>query len=160
MEIDLEKLNIPDSDYSATVQMPSTEFQKTISSLSPLGDAVTIGVTQNNVKFSITGECNGSTNIKQSADIDDDTSTIVTVKEDITLTFAMRYLGHFTKATNLSSSVILSLSPNVPLVVEYQIEDGSGSISKLDLKKEVKKNTKRKRGYIRYYLAPKIDEES
>lgn len=50
----------------------------------------------------------------------------------------MRYLNFFTKATSLSSTVILSMSKDVPLVVEYRIKDI---------------------GYIRYYLAPKIEDE-
>ena len=54
------------------------------------------------------------------------------------LTFALRYLNFFTKATPLSSSVTLSMSKDVPLVVEYRIGD---------------------MGYIRYYLAPKIEDE-
>ena len=42
----------------------------------------------------------------------------------------------FTKATPLSASVVLHLSKDVPLVVEYQIEE---------------------LGHIRFYLAPKIE---
>ena len=44
----------------------------------------------------------------------------------------------FTKASVLSSQVCLSMSPEVPLVVEYNI----GEI-----------------GHVRYYLAPKIEDE-
>ena len=52
--------------------------------------------------------------------------------------FALRYLNFFTKATPLSSTVILNLSKDVPLVVEYRIEEA---------------------GHIRFYLAPKIEDE-
>lgn len=62
----------------------------------------------------------------------------------MSLTFALRYLGFFTKATPLSSAVKLQMSADVPLVVEYTI-DAEGD---------------RKRGYIRYYLAPKIEDEN
>ena len=95
------------------------------------------------------------------------------MQEEVKLNFALRYLNFFTKATPLSSNVTLSLSPDIPLSklkhrpllplslpsssfslcpccqerhltslplpgVEYQIEDI---------------------GYIRYYLAPKIEDE-
>lgn len=46
--------------------------------------------------------------------------------------------GWLVQATPLGSKVILHMSPDVPIVVEYPIEN-TGSIS--------------------YYLAPKIDEE-
>ena len=49
-----------------------------------------------------------------------------------------RYLNMFTKASCLSSQVSLSMSPDVPLVVEYNI----GEI-----------------GVVKYYLAPKIEDE-
>jgi proliferating cell nuclear antigen len=66
-------------------------------------------------------------------------STIIELEEPVTLTFAMRYLNLFTKATPLSSTVTLSMSPDVPLVTEYKISE---------------------MGYIRYYLAPKIDDSA
>ena len=56
----------------------------------------------------------------------------------MTLNFALRYLNFFTKATPLSEAVTLSMSKDVPLVVEYKIGE---------------------MGYIRYYLAPKIEDE-
>lgn len=55
----------------------------------------------------------------------------------MTLTFALRYLNFFTKATSLSDQVRISMSPDVPLVVEYKMKD---------------------LGYIRYYLAPKFED--
>lgn len=167
-EIELDKLTIPDSEYAATVKMPSGELQKIITSLTTLGDAVTIEVQEGGVKFNVAGPTSGSINISQTGSVDDDASaTTITRNEDISLSFAMRYLGYFTKATNLSSAVTLSLSSEVPLCVEYQIDDGS-SFSSGAVKDEAtgKKKTASKssssrqsRGYIRYYLAPKIDDE-
>ena len=61
------------------------------------------------------------------------------MEEPVELTFALRYLNFFTKATPLGATVTLSMSPDVPIVVSYPI-GASGSLS--------------------FYLAPKIDEES
>lgn len=60
------------------------------------------------------------------------------MEEPVSLTFALRYLNSFTKATPLANQVTISMSSDLPVVVEYRIED---------------------MGYIRYYLAPKIEEE-
>ena len=57
----------------------------------------------------------------------------------MSLNFALRYLTTFSKATSLSEKVKLSMAKDVPLVVEYAIQD---------------------MGHIRYYLAPKIDDEA
>jgi hypothetical protein len=50
----------------------------------------------------------------------------IKLEEEVSLTFALRYLNQFAKATPLSAHVILKMSPEVPLVVEYQIGDEMG----------------------------------
>jgi len=67
----------------------------------------------------------------------DNDAVIINCKEDVQQSFAARYLTSFAKASNLSSIVRISMSPNVPLVVEYRFQDV---------------------GYLKYYLAPKIEE--
>jgi len=91
-----------------------------------------------------------------------DEQTVIDLQEPVTLTFALRYLNSFTKArirlsramgaigadpgsgfgvaqaTGLSPQVTLSMSKELPVVVEYRIAD---------------------MGYVRYYLAPKIEDE-
>ena len=39
------------------------------------------------------------------------------------LTFALRYLNSFTKATPLSPFVTICMSKELPVVIEYRIED-------------------------------------
>ena len=59
------------------------------------------------------------------------------MEEPTELTFALRYLTHFTKATPLSPVVSLNMSREVPLMVEYKVES---------------------LGFMRFYLAPKVEE--
>lgn len=141
MDIDSEHLGIPDTDYKCTVQMPSAEFQRICRDLAILGDTVTISVTKEGVKFSVSGEMgSGNMTIKPNETVDtkDEDRVKVEMEEPVCLNFALRYLNFFTKATSLSDTVILSLSADVPLVVEYRINE---------------------LGHIRYYLAPKIEDE-
>nr|WCZ58763.1 proliferating cell nuclear antigen PCNA [Seculamonas ecuadoriensis] len=140
MDIDAEHLGIPDTEYKVTIKMPAGEFQRIVRDLSTIGDTVTIDATKEGVKFSVTGESgNGNILIKQNATVDKaDDATVIDLQEPAKMTFALRYLNFFTKATGLATSVSLSMSPDVPLVVEYKIAEI---------------------GYIRFYLAPKIDEE-
>jgi len=60
------------------------------------------------------------------------------MEEPVDLSFAVNYLNHFAKGSGLCASVSLSMSPGVPLVVEYELNENS---------------------FMRYYLAPKIDDE-
>ena len=57
--------------------------------------------------------------------------------EKVNLSFALRYLNMFNKASTLCNYTKLMLAADTPLVVEYEIE-GLGS--------------------LKYYLAPKINE--
>merc|ERR1711998_438593 len=94
------------------------------------------------VKFSVSGEMgSGNMTLRQNTAVDTKEEEQVTIEmeEPVTLNFALRYLNFFTKATPLSGTVSLSLSKDVPLVVEYRLED---------------------LGHIRYYLAPKIEDEA
>ena len=153
---------------------PAGEFQRICRDLAILGDTVTIAVSKDGVKFSVAGEMgSGNMTLRQNSSVDTKEEEQVTIQmeEPVTLNFALRYLNFFTKvrprtapartapaphgtlrhscvyrrsplastqATPLSSTVILNLSKDVPLVVEYRIEET---------------------GHIRYYLAPKIEDE-
>ena len=140
MDITTENLGIPDTEYSATVRMSSTEFQRICKDLSSIGDTVEISVTKDGVKFATTGDI-GAANVicRQNTSVDKpEEQTVIDMQEPVALTFALRYLNSFTKATSLSPSVVVKLSKELPVVVEYKIAD---------------------MGHVRYYLAPKIDDE-
>lgn len=141
MEIDTEHLGIPDTEYKACVRMSSTEFQRICRDLAVLGDTLKIEVKKDDVQFSVNGDIGkGQMTLRSSTASDgaEEEVTDIDCKESVCQTFAMRYLNFFTKATGLSKAVRLSMSPEVPLMVEYSIDEI---------------------GFVRYYLAPKIDED-
>lgn len=101
---------------------------------------VVIEANKEGVKFSCNGDIgNGSVTIRQHTNVDKpDQNVTVNISEPVALTFSLKYLVNFCKASNLSSSVVLHLSQEVPLLVEY----GLGS------------------GHLRFYLAPKVSARS
>merc|ERR1712083_934396 len=176
---DQEQLGIPETVYSTTIKMPSTEFQRICRDLAAIGDTVTISATKDGVKFSVNGDIgsgdmtikglvnannmkkkskedvkiknepinddNDETQMDEDQDQDEnmdnnnlDNAVLITLEESVTQTFSLRYLNNFTKATGLSSDVTLRMGSEVPLEVEYKIADF---------------------GSLRYYLAPKIDDD-
>jgi len=142
MDIDSEHLGIPETEYQCVVQMPSSEFQRIVREIGIIGDTVKITASKEGVKFQVTGDHGtGSIVCKSNATAEEDDAVVVKCEDEVSLTFALRYLNFFAKATPLSGSVILKMSPEVPLVTEYKIGE-NGSL-----------------GHIRFYLAPKIDEE-
>jgi proliferating cell nuclear antigen len=140
MVIDSEHLGIPETEYSAEVTMPSGEFSKICRDLTTFGDTVTINANKEGVKFSVSGDIGtGNVTVRQNASAEKDQQTLIELQEPVSLTFALRYLNFFTKAAPLSEAVSLSLSKEVPLATEFTIGE--------DL------------GHLRYYLAPKVDDE-
>lgn len=144
MDIDNDHLGIPDQEYSATITMSSAEFQRICRDLASIGDTVNISVTKDGIRFSTTGDI-GQANItcRQNSTVDkkedsQEPDTKISLEDPVNLTFALRYLNSFTKATPLAKTVSLKMSKELPIVVEYNIAEI---------------------GHIRYYLAPKIDEE-
>lgn len=140
MEIESEQLGIPDTPYKCTIKMPSTEYERIVRDLQVMGDTCTISCNKEGVRFSASGTI-GSGNILIRANPTAEKTkdqVIIDMEEPVELNFALRYLNFFTKATKLSDHVILSLSPEVPIVVEFPIEDF---------------------GEVKYYLAPKIEED-
>ncbi|KAH8353260.1 hypothetical protein KR084_009885 [Drosophila pseudotakahashii] len=134
LNLDQDHLGIPDTDYCCTVQLPSMEFARICRDMSMFSESLTIACSKQGIKFSANGDL-GSANIQLSEGTKMDVS--IDVKDPLTQTFAGRYLNTFTKATPLSDRVKICLAAEVPLLVEYPIEDF---------------------GYIRYYLAPKVDD--
>jgi len=141
LQLDSETLGIPDTTYDASVKMPANEFQRICRDLTILGDTVVICATKEGVKFSVKGDLgSGNVTVRPSSDVDskEEDRTSIELNEPVQLTFALRYLNSFTKATPLSGTVCLGLSKEVPLCVEYKMQ----------------------MGYIRYYLAPKIEDDN
>ena len=99
-----------------------------------MSETVTIEASLEYVQFSIEGEV-GSGVIKISTN--EGGASDKPMSDKVTLSFALRYLNMFNKASSLCNYVKLMLAAETPLVVEYEIEN---------------------LGSLKYYLAPKINE--
>jgi len=139
MDIDQEHLGIPETDYAATVTMPSAEFQRICRDLGALSESVSIECSKDGIKFACSGDIgSGSVILKTSSSVDKPEDNVsVEMNEPVSLTFSLKYLINFCKASGLSNQVKLCLSSEVPLLVEYPFEAS----------------------YLRFYLAPKIGDE-
>lgn len=161
MDIDQEHLGIPDTDYASIISMPSAEFKRICTDLQAVSEsgtswsfprsssyrrlanlhwrAVTIEASKDGIKFSCTGDIgNGSVTLRSHTNVEKEEESVqIELNEPVALTFSLKYMVNFCKATSLSSTVRLCLSNEVPLLVEYQITGDVGS-------------------HLRFYLAPKV----
>lgn len=140
MNIDSEFLKIDDMDYDTVINMPSTEFAKIVKDLKNLSESLNIIVTKDSVKFTSEGESgSGSVVLKPYTDMDKPEESIsVHLDQPVDLTFGLKYLNDIIKATGLAGVITIKLADKTPALFEYKLDVG---------------------GYLRFYLAPKFDED-
>lgn len=98
---------------------------------------VSIEANKDGVRFSCQGDIgSGSVTVRQHTNVDKpDNDVTIQLTEPVQLTFSLKYLVTFCKASGLAGKVKLCLSQEVPLLVEYSLSGSS---------------------YLRFYLAPKV----
>jgi proliferating cell nuclear antigen len=140
MDIDSEHLAIPESEPDATVTLASADFQKICKDLTQFGETVKVTIVKKSVLFSVTGSTgNGTITLTTFESTKDQRHVDITCKEKVELSFALRYLAFFAKAAPLSDTVKLELTNDRPLVAFFEFPEEAG--------------------YLKYYLAPKVDED-
>ena len=140
IQIDSEHLGIPDTTYGSEIKMSSNEFNRITKELYAISETVNIETSKSYISFNVTSDSvNGGIKIDSNDSSSQEEMTLVKVEEPVNLNFALRYLNMFTKATALAEQVILSLSVEYPLRVEYKLAN---------------------LGTLQYFLAPRISEEN
>eukprot|EP01057_Protomagalhaensia_wolfi_P002474 Protomagalhaensia_wolfi_Nauph_80__2473@NODE_2642_length_1031_cov_84_847782_g2069_i0_p1_GENE_NODE_2642_length_1031_cov_84_847782_g2069_i0NODE_2642_length_1031_cov_84_847782_g2069_i0_p1_ORF_typecomplete_len262_score41_17PCNA_N/PF00705_18/2_8e38PCNA_N/PF00705_18/1_4e02PCNA_N/PF00705_18/4_2e02PCNA_C/PF02747_15/2_7e02PCNA_C/PF02747_15/6_6e03PCNA_C/PF02747_15/9_2e34Rad1/PF02144_16/5_3e13Rad9/PF04139_13/1_7e07AadA_C/PF18280_1/0_17NAGLU_N/PF12971_7/3_3e03NAGLU_N/PF12971_7/0_39_NODE_2642_length_1031_cov_ len=141
MQVEEEHLGIPATDFMVQILMPSRHFQKVVADLGQFSDTIQIETTPKAVKFTAKGDIgSGNTLYKASSSDAGDKIEIKCNTEGATLMFATRYLTYFTKAASLADYVQLRMTPRQPLEVTYHL------------------NNNEETGTLKFYLAPKMDE--
>jgi len=138
LDIDEEKLGIPESHHKTYLSMPSQEFLRICRDFKEIGDTMEISSDCCGVKFSVSNDVtSGNVTIMESGMSDNENPIIINKKENTKASFSLKYLAMFSKGIALSSTVNISLSDDLPLVVEYTFKEG----------------------FLKYYMAPKIKDE-
>merc|ERR1719182_647338 len=140
MEIESEHMEIPEQQYKVIARLPSAEFQKICRDLKEFGETMQVSASKEGIRFSVSGDVGtGNVVLKPRESEKAEERVAMTVHEPVTATFALRYLVTFSKAAPLCGTVELGLGPDAPLLVKFEIDTAD-------------------KGYLQFYLAPKIDE--
>jgi proliferating cell nuclear antigen len=129
IDLDTDQLSIPEQTYDCNVKLTATEFKKICGDLSAFGETITLGGMDDGFTFTATGDT-GEASITLKTPIE------YCCEAEVFLTFPLRYLLGFTKATPLSDHVTLRMSSDSPLVVEYTFPEG----------------------HLKFYLSPKMED--
>ena len=120
-EITEKALGVPEQNYQACIKMDTNAFSKTIKVLSTLGDTCSISYMKKAVKFSA-DDVIVLVNItvrrsEPSIDVERK-GTTMTISEAGKLSFLLKDLSFFTKATSLSTRVNSCRARDAPLLAE------------------------------------------
>ena len=133
MQIEREPLVIPKRCYQAVTKLPSSEFHSICNDLREFGEAMQVTASEEGITFSVEGNLvSGRVFLRPRAGDKPNDKVALRILEPVTATFALSYLVNFSKAAELCSTVELSLGPDAPLRVKYDI----------------------KHGYLQFFLAP------
>lgn len=96
-----------------------------------------IDASKDGVKFACQGDIgNGAVTLRSHQNVEkEDLNVDIELSEPVSLTFSLKYLVNFCKASALATRVKICLSNEVPLLVEYSVQGNS---------------------WLRFYLAPKV----
>jgi proliferating cell nuclear antigen len=156
MDIDADVLDIPNEERSVQFYIDSKTFSVLIKQLSMFDDSVVIKCSDEEIRFSSTGN-EGSMSVNL-FDKDKDYIDEFSIDEDykLKITFALLYFENFCAFQKVSSKVRLSFSNDFPVEMFYSLE----SSKKTD--NEENNDEESPKSFLRFFLAPKIkdDEES
>ena len=113
MELDIKPIEIPPVHFTSIITMPSSDFQKIIKELSPLGEKVEIKSVEHELNFRLEGGEFG--NVSTTCVMPHASPEIVQGY------FGLKQLALFTKLTPLSTDITLHLKNNYPIIIEYSV---------------------------------------
>jgi proliferating cell nuclear antigen len=119
--------------------MSSTEFTRICRELTSLSEIVKIDIDGSVAIFSFSGKSGkGKITLKSNNVEKAEDQIYIQCFERVSSIYGLQYLNSFAKASSLCSSITLHLSSIFPLMIVYSIEN---------------------MGFLKFYLAPKHDEE-
>lgn len=147
MNIDEEALGIPEMEYEVDIKINSMGFEKIMNQLNLFGENLEIECGKDeNIYMRTTGDAGKMQVRLKEADIveyayDDEV--------ELNIEFSLRYMAMFAKFSKLNTVCSIHLSRNQPLKLLYDLNSWmEGDDEDIEIE-----------NYIRFYLAPKIDND-
>ena len=122
IKIDTEPLGIPETEYSATISITSSEYRRISSEMITLGDTMQIGISKEGIKFEVEGDIGKATVFLKQMEKENEVDVVkINISEPVKMGFALRYLNSFSKATPLCEKITLKLCKDFPLQLEFKV---------------------------------------
>lgn len=139
VEIDNELMNITDFDFDLEFIMESKRLKQTVDEMLIFGDNVKIDFNDDKIVLKVENETTG--NMNTYIDVEDLEECTISDDDDISCSFNIKYMQFMSNYFKVSKNVHLKFSKSYPMMCKY-ILDGMSDTN-----------------YIRFYLAPKIQDD-
>jgi proliferating cell nuclear antigen len=135
IDLEMDYMTIPPIEYVAEFTIPSGVFSGLINQLKMFGESMDISCSEEKIVLFSNSIDSGKMSVEMN--IDDLTSFSINEGEELKLSFSLNYLHNICAFNKLSKEMEIKLANNFPLSIIY------------DLSNE---------GFMKFYLAPKIDD--
>lgn len=119
LDLDQENLSIPETEVDYIINLPSNDFQRLCRDMQNLSEFINIKLENDILQISCEGDfASQNTSIGETSH-----GLIFQKKSDVIYnhTFSLKYINLFTKSTNLSNTIEISLKTNYPLSIKYSV---------------------------------------
>jgi len=143
VDIDVDMLDIPETDYSVDMEIKSLSISNYIEQLLIFDETFTLSCDSDTINMKSKSE-SGSLKIEMS----EDNIIMYAVEDDMELLemcFALTYVKNMCAFSKITKSVVISLNKDTPMRFHQSLDDA-----------DIFENSE---SYIRLYLAPKIDDD-
>ena len=134
IDLDTERLNIPDKQYTLDLEFDSKKFKKIVDELSIIGEHVNLNANEKEIN-AIANSVEGNMTIN--IPFDDIEEYSIEENECINTSYILKYIKNVCQFSKLSSFIYIHISNDEPILFKYQLSENS---------------------IIRFYIAPTIDE--
>jgi proliferating cell nuclear antigen len=141
MDIDMELLGIPEIEHQAEFTVSSYHFSTIIHQLQMFGDTMDISCTEEKIMLSSHSADHGKMFVE--IKIDDLSSFIIDENGSMNLSFSLNYLHNICLYNKIAKEIEVKLAANYPIQIIYDLGTGLNG----------------EKAEIKFYLAPKINEE-
>lgn len=132
--ISSESYVVPQLEYSSSIRIPSEQFRNISKLVGSFGEYIQFKCDKNEFFINQTADLTKNTVQMKS----NGTSLCIDSTEPVTVEAAMKYINIINKICGLGSELIINLSSSAPIYFDTRLAD--------------------QLGYIRFYIAPKINE--
>ena len=138
MEIEDELMSIPDSESTAIISLPSSNFADIVKHMKLFGDTMEIKCDQESVAISSNSGESGKMDVKISTD--DLSSYEITEDEEVKATYNLNIMYNVSLYSKLSGEIEMHITEGAPIKLVYRLHDTIEDAK------------------LRFFLAPKIEE--